>query len=409
MEVLHLSHSDIDGGAARAAYRIHQALRTSGVESRMLVNVASSGDSTVQGPSGRWRKAATRLRPHLVAPLRSALHTENPILHSPAVVPSNWVSHVNNSSADIIHLHWVGSEMLSIADIGRIRKPIVWTLHDMWPFCGAEHYTDDARWREGYHRHNRPSGDSGFDLNRWTWERKRKHWQRSMHIVTPSQWLGECARESVLMHDWPVSVIPYPIDTSQWRPIAKEVAREILGLPEDYPLVLFGAAGLASDPRKGFDLLVESLRVLRSDLDTVELVVFGQLPPRELREINIPVHYMGSLRDDISLRVLYSAADAFALPSRQDNLPLTSMEALSCGTPVAAFNTGGPPSMITHQRTGYLATPFDPVDFARGLRWILGQRDSLSIRHAAKSYAEHRFDPAKVAEEYRVVYSGIVS
>jgi hypothetical protein len=197
MKVLHLNYSDINGGAARAAYRIHQALCASANESSMWVAIVADGDSTVEGPKSKWGSEVSRLRPQFGSLLSKTLRTQNPIIHSPAILPSNWVKPTNASNADVVHLHWVQGEMLSIADISRIKKPIVWTLHDMWAFCGAEHIAWDDRWREGYRRDNRPAHESGFDLNRWTWQRKRKHWQRPMHIVTPSTWLGKCVRDTV--------------------------------------------------------------------------------------------------------------------------------------------------------------------------------------------------------------------
>ena len=169
MKVFHINHSDTSGGAARAAYRIHHAVRASGIDSRMLVNVSTSGDWTVQGPSGKTAKAISLIRPQLVAPLRKMLRTRNPIIHSPSVLPSCWPKRFNDSDADLVHLHWIQGEMLSIADIPRIRKPILWTLHDMWAFCGSEHCTTDHRWLEGYRRDNRPQYEAGFDLNRWIW------------------------------------------------------------------------------------------------------------------------------------------------------------------------------------------------------------------------------------------------
>jgi hypothetical protein len=78
------------------------------------------------------------------------------------------VKRINAWDADVVHLHWVQGEMLSIADIVRIQKPIVWMLHDMWAFCGAEHYTEEFHWREGHRCDNRPADESVFDLNRWT-------------------------------------------------------------------------------------------------------------------------------------------------------------------------------------------------------------------------------------------------
>jgi len=411
MKVIHLNHSDINGGAARAAYRIHHALRASGVDSRMWVNKAAAGDWTAEGPSNKRDKALAAIRPQLARPLVGALKTGNPIIHSPAVVPSSWVKRINASDADVVHLHWVQGEMLSIADIGRIEKPIVWTLHDMWAFCGAEHYTEEFRWREGYRRDNRPAYESGFDLNRWTWQRKRKHWQRPMHIVTPSQWLGDCVRESALMRDWPLDVISYPIDIERWQPIDQSVARRLLGLPQDAPLLLFGAMGGGRDPRKGFDLLSQALNYLRNDPQTqgLHLVVFGQIAPKSPPDLGFPLHYAGHLHDDLSLRILYSAADVFALPSRQDNLPLTCMESLTCGTPVVAFNTSGPPSMIEHQQNGYLAKAFETEEFAKGIQWALEHRMSGNFQKAARLFAEEHFDPKRIAVQYSCIYDEILN
>jgi hypothetical protein len=127
----------------------------------------------VQGPLSKFNKELVAIRPNLLSPLLQTLKTTNPVIYSPEVLPSKWVKRINASNVDIVHLHWFQGEMLSIADIGRIEKPIIWTLHDMWGFCGAEHYSNDDRWRDGYRHNNRPPHESGFDLNRWTWNRKR--------------------------------------------------------------------------------------------------------------------------------------------------------------------------------------------------------------------------------------------
>lgn len=411
MKAIQLNYSDINGGAARAAYRIHHALRESGVDSRLWVNQTAAGDWTVGGPRNMLEKAMGLLRPPIGRLFTQALKTSNPILHSPQVLPSLWVKQINSSDADVVHLHWVQGEMLSIANIARIRKPIVWTLHDMWAFCGAEHYTEESRWREGYRKGNRPSYESSFDLNRWTWERKRKHWQRPMHIVTPSRWLADCVRQSALMRDWPVSVIPNPLDTERWKPLPKELARELLGLPTDVPLLLFGAMGGGRDPRKGLDLLLEALAQLcdAPEAQGLELVVFGQRAPQQPPKLGFPINYIGHLHDDLSLRALYSAADMLVLPSRQDNLPNTGVESLACGTPVVAFDTCGLPDIVTHQETGYLARAFDAKDLAYGIKWVIADR----TRHAqlcsnARLSAVARFSHSVIAPQYKELYQAAV-
>ena len=315
LKVFQLNDSDISGGAARAAYRIHHCLRSQGIDSRMWVNKALAGDWTVGGPIGKMSKAVIVVRSQIGGQVRHVLKTDNSVLHSPALMPSCWSKRINESDADLVHLHWVCGEMLSIADIGRISKPVVWTLHDMWAFCGAEHYTEDFRWREGYARTHRPSYESGLDLNRWVWERKRKYWKRPFQIVTPSHWLGQCVRESTLMKGWPVTVIPNALNTDVWAPVERSLARRLLGLPQDQPLVLFGAMGGGHHRIKGFDLLRASLAHLRDQRSDLRLLVFGQNAPREPEDLGFPVHYLGHLHDDLSLRILYSAADVMVIPS----------------------------------------------------------------------------------------------
>ncbi|CAA9889562.1 Glycosyltransferase [Candidatus Methylobacter favarea] len=409
MKVALINHSDIDGGAARATYRIHHALRRHDVDSTMMVNSAAAGDWTVRGPTTKWEKVVVNVRRPLGGLLNKMLHTGNPVLHSPAIFSSRWPARLNALNADLLHIHWITGEMLSISDVGELKKPLVWTLHDMWAFCGAEHYTEDFRWREGYLPSNRPNYESGFDLNRWTWQRKRKNWKQPLHIVTPSRWLADCVRQSALMREWPVSVIPNAIDTDAWQPVDKTIARQMLHLPPAAPLLLFGAMGGAKDPRKGFDLLKSALDHLRGQMPGLELVVFGQLAPETSVDLGFPVHYAGHLHDDLSLRLLYAAADVMVVPSRQEAFGQTASEAHACGTPVIAFDTCGLPDIVTHKKTGWLAKVFDTEDLAGGIQWIL----SDDIRHSklranARADAVFKFSYRTVAEQYLTLYEKII-
>jgi glycosyltransferase involved in cell wall biosynthesis len=410
MKVAQVNYSDVDGGAARAAYRVHCALRRHGVDSRMYVNSSSGEDWTVQTPRGKWMNWFIQCRQKpWAALLRKMFGTESRGPFSPAILSSGWPRWLNESDVNVIHLHWVAGEMMSIADIGRLNAQVVWTLHDMWGFCGAEHYSEESRWREGYSRLNRSAADkSRFDLDRWTWRKKLRHWRQPMHIVAPSHWLADCARQSALMQDWPVFTVPNPIDTEAWLRFDKSLARRILGLPFEGPLLLFGAMGGTRDPRKGFDLLKGALDHLRGEMAGLELVVLGQTAPKEPIDLGFPVHYAGHLNDDVSLCLYYNAADAVVVPSRQDNLPNSGVESQACGTPVVAFNVCGLPDIIEHQKTGYLAQPFDTQDLARGIGWVLDgaeRRAELGIQ--SRQAAVTRFSYPVVAEQYLQIYKAV--
>ena len=408
MKIIHLNNADTSGGAARAAYRIHHSLLNSGLHSRMWVNVENSGDWTVSGPKDRWRKAFVQMRRHSVFPILKTMQTQNSILHSPAILHSSWSKIINQSDSDIAHLHWIGGEMASISDIGSIKKPVVWTLHDMWAFCGAEHVSWDERWREGYTRKNRPPSERGFDINRWTWNRKIKHWKHPFNIVAPSRWLAECVQDSVIMRDWPVTVIPNCIDTQIWQPIEKILARKLLGLPTETPLIAFGTYGANSEYHKGFDLLVKALKHLSGLTEGAELVIFGQPEPKNPPKLGFTVHFMGHLYDDLSLRLLYSAVDILVVPSRKEAFGQTASEAQACGTPVAAFKIGGLSDIVKHKHTGYLADPFDTEDLAEGIKWILSDRTSGRLGQFARERSLQKFSYEVVSAQYQAVYQNLL-
>jgi glycosyltransferase involved in cell wall biosynthesis len=408
-----LSREDTSGGAARAALRLHMALLLLGVNSRMQVAIKKSDISSVDGPGSKFDRALALLRPLVSAAVASLQRTSNAVIHSPALFRSGFVGKLNTCLADVINLHWIGSEFLSVKDIARIRKPIVWTFHDMWPFCGAEHYAPDdasARWRQGYKKKNRPKDHYRLDIDRWTWVRKHQAWRRPIHVVTPSRWLADCVSDSALMGDWPVRVIPNPLDVRQFQPWPKDLARQILNLPQSVPLVLFGAIGGGRDPRKGWDLLQSALALITHEGSGVEGVIFGQSEPVEPPQLGMRLHWLGHLDDDATLALAYSAADVTVVPSRQENLPQTGTEAQSCGCPVVAFNCTGLPDVVEHGVTGYLAWPYEPEDLARGIRWVLADPERHAcLSAAARARAVRLWSPAVVVPQYLRAYESAIA
>ena len=403
MKVIHLTYSDFIGGASLAADRIHKALISENIDSKIWANELKLKDFTM-------RKMLKRMRRFITWPLIKTLKTKIPIHHSVSLLPSSWLKFINESDADIVHLHWVNREMLSIKDIGEIKKPIIWTLHDMWAFCGAEHYTNDYRWKKGYHLNNRPKYETGFDLNRWTWERKKKFWKNSIQIVTPSCWLAKCAQESALMSGWPISVIPNPIDTNYWKPLDQNICREKLNLPKNIPLLLFGAVGGTKDPRKGFDLLISALKCIKKDefSKKMELVVFGEKSKsKSISDFN--VHFTGHVKNEEYLLNLYNSVNALVIPSRLDNLPNTGLEALACGLPVVAFNACGLTDIVKHQNTGYLAKAYEVHDLSKGIIWVIKNSKKNSLRLNSRKLAIDKFSFSLIAKKYKGLYHKLLN
>lgn len=408
MNVLHLSTSDIDNGGARAAYRLHQGLRSLGCTSKMLVRAKFSSDPTVMVE----RSALTKLGPPISEiPLR--LYPRNSGMFSPQWFPDVLAAKTAQLNPDVINLHWVCNGYLCIETLARFNKPLVWTLHDMWPFTGGCHYNQDCdKYKTSCSACPQLHSNRSWDLSRWVWQRKAQAWKDAkLTIVASSKWMADCARSSSLFKDLRVEIIPCCLDTQKYKPIARQIARELLNLPQDRQLVLFGAISATSDRRKGFHLLQPALQQLSKAgwNGQIELVVFGTSGPEQPSDLGFKCHYLGYVRDDISLALIYSAADVMVVPSVQEAFGQTASESLSCGTPVVAFNATGLKDIVDHQQNGYLATPFEVDDLAKGIAWVLedGERQQ-KLRFQARQKSLREFACDSLARRYLSVYEEIL-
>ena len=376
----------------------------------MLVDTQLSDDYSVIEEESNIVKGVSLIRRILDRLLVNTYKHRSATYFSPNLVPfSGLVQRINALNPDIVHLHWVNKAMLSISDIAAIKAPIVWSLHDMWAFTGGCHYDEGCGAYNELCRECKVLGSTKKnDLSHKIFNKKRRAYakHKNLTIVGLSQWLADCASNSMLFKNNKVVCLPNPIDTAVYSPLDKRVAREILRLPMDKTLVLFGAMGATSDPRKGYKELCEALFTLKPN--NIELVVFGSSEPNVSEGFKFKAHYLGELHDDVTLRALYSAVNVMVVPSLQENLSNAIMESLACGTPVVGFDVGGNSDMIKHQKNGYLAKPFDPTDLAIGIDWVLRATnyDELSVNARNKVLTE--FDSEVVAKNYSELYASVL-
>ncbi|HEX5637364.1 MAG TPA: glycosyltransferase family 4 protein [Gammaproteobacteria bacterium] len=415
MNPLLLNTYDNVGGAAIATYRLHRGLRSINVDSRLLVMRKEMDDSSVIGttPQNKLKRAIRYLYARRDAQITNFFQSRGNRYFSPARCPDELASQVGEINPDLIHLFWINSGFMKIETLKKFKKPIVWTLHDMWPFTGGCHYDAECgRFKQACG--NCPILNAGkeHDLSRQVWQRKRQSWDKvPVVVVATSHWLAEMARSSSLFKDQRIEVIPNGIDTDRYKPLEKQAAREAYGLPQDKHLILFSAFSATTDLRKGNQLLVPALKKIAQAGwgEKTELMIVGASEPVNPPDMGMKVHYMGHLHDEISQVLLYSAADILVAPSMQENLSNTVMESLACGTPVIAFNIGGMPDMIDHQCSGYLAEPFESDDLAAGMMWMLEdktRRDILSRR--ARQTVVERYALKTVANRYMAIYRDIL-
>lgn len=398
------------GGAGIACMRLVAALRAAGHQVSILTAENKSQKTDIQAVMSytRWRFNFMAER------LRWYWHEADKEVRF-AFSLANWGKDISQhpaiQGADIIHLHWINQGFLSLDNLAQLaatQKPIVWTLHDMWAFTGGCHYAGSCR------NYLNQCGNCVFtqkpnptDISQQIFKQKQQVYTnfQNLSVVACSHWLANLAKESPLLKNAAVQNIPNPIDTELFKPVDKIAARQQLGLPLDKKLILFVAANVA-DKRKGFEWLQKGLELIKKDNpnSNLALLVMGKADTDILQKLPFEVHYLGILNKTEQIIQTYSAADVFAMPSLEDNLPNTIMESLACATPVLAFRIGGIPEMIIHQQTGYLAEPAQAEDFKNGLNWILNQPDSEILRQAARNFVLENYNFQRINAAYTAVY-----
>lgn len=425
MRILHFSSDDITGGAAKAAYRLHHALRDAGHDSRMIVLRKKSGDDTVtQAPPPERRPWTLRLErvrqrfPLLRQQIPTANYTFNfdlqPQLNLPVLLAGKM------PAPDIVCLHWITS-LLDVRAIRQLydhfRCPIVWVMADQEPMTGGCHYSFGC---DGFTREcgNCPQLTPSYagDHSRVVWRRKKEYLaDLPICFVAPTNWGREKLAQSSLFRHHRCERIPYPIDPLTFRPFDQRIARDLLHLPQDKKIIFFGATYL-EDRRKGMTLLLEALAEVRARMDSatippdqVFLLVAGQNGQQLLPRLPFASKYLGQLNDDLTLALAYQAADIFVCPSVEDAGPMMIPEAMMCGTPVIAFQAGGAPDLIATGETGYLAKLGDSDDLAFGILGLLATDNASEIRGSAHLVASKNHLPSQVSKLYSELFSSLIT
>lgn len=413
MNILIVNTSEKSGGAAVAAGRLAEALNRSGVKAKMAVRDKETDRFTVIRTQSEWQ----RKKNFLVERLGIFLHLHFSKTHLFDIDTASEGCDITKlrefKEADVIHLHWINQGMLSLKNIRRILdsgKPVVWTMHDIWPATSLCHVTLDCTRFHTSCSNCRllPGGGSDNDLSAKVWRRKQKVLrQRQISFVTCSGWLASEARKSALLEGQTITDIPNPIDNRLFAPQDKTKARKAAGLPTDRRLILF-AAQRVTNKYKGMDYLIKACRQMGEQhpemLQNTGVVILGG-SAEELRDsFTFPVYAINYISDEKKMAELYNAADVFVLPSLSENLPNTIMESMSCGVPCVGFNVGGIPEEIDHMKNGYVAQYRSADDLAAGIRWVLCDSDYKSLSENAVSKVAAHYSQRSVAMRYIRVY-----
>lgn len=389
MKIIHIGFDAIErGGAGIAMLRIHRSLKKIGINSQIVCRRAAVEEGSSILPCSISKRLQIKM---LNACMKIVYGRAYPV----NVIKTGMANYVNSLNPDVVQLHWLQGDTISIEEIAAIRAPIVWMLHDMWPFSGVDASPQTRWYKEGY-----PRGTTWVD--RWTWERKKKVFGKlPIFPVGASQWVVNEAQNSIVFKGHCVTKIPLPIDL--------EIFKKARGSKERnrYFTVLFGATTGIRNSIKGFDRLEAALGCLNNDEKSlINVKVFGET--RNPIEVSgVSVSFLGKIAS-VNMLDVYNQADVFVFPSRQETFGQTKLEALASGVPVIAFNESACAEGIDHKVTGWVAKSNDIKDFAEGIRWAMRiWKGEIEYRNA--EYLDSVYSELVVAQQWLALYKQIIT
>ncbi len=413
MRILIINTAERIGGAAIAANRLMEALNNNGIKTKMLVRTKQTDQLTVIPLKSSWRRIWQFAWERIVIWTANGFTRRNLFAVDIANTGTDITKLHEFVQADVIHLHWINQGMLSLDDIDKILKsgkPVVWTMHDMWPFTGICHHSGEcSKYETQCHDCELLLRPHKKDLSYRVFRKKQKIFSNSkITFVACSHWLEEKAKKSLLTVNHNITSIPNAINTNLFMPHNKRHAREKLGLPADKKLLLFGSVKI-TDKRKGIDYLIEACKIISKNDPTfaneLGVVIMGMNSEQFSSLFPFPIYSMSYVKSEKELVDIYNAVDVYVTPSLQENLPNTIVEAMSCGIPCVGFQTGGIPQMIDHLHNGYVAEYKSASDLANGIKWVLTDGDYQTLSEEAHRKAVNTYSESIVAHKYLQIYN----
>lgn len=395
MKIVHISASD-SGGAGLAAYRLNEALVNSGTDSTLLCNhKTSKSKNVVEYKPSIWNKVAA----HIILMLNknTLINRFIPNYFDLISCPQSLFDPSNHplvQQADIINLHWLGGTINYKDLFQKIKKPIVWTLHDMNPFMGEASFLIDLQGPKGCHL---------LDREKRIQQIKQKIIRNhgNITIVNLCEWMKKYSSSSETFRDSKHTIIRNSLDIDIFKPYDKQAVRKLFGLSDNANVFMFGCQYLTVK-RKGMNVLLDTIKIRNNPNDIY--VVFG-----EKLDINVDsrIIHWGTIKDERLMAMAYSAADAFLLPSLEDNLPNSMLESLCCGTPVISFTNGGMTDIIEDGKNGYLVEPSDAEHLASAIEKFIHNKSKFN-RQEISEKARQMFAPEVQAKNYISLYQSII-
>lgn len=392
MNILFVNTYDILGGAARVASDLKTQLQSLDHQVDYFVYRKDSSDPhTYQLPHSNARSL-----------LAKTLATDIDLY------PSDYLlSTPQFKQADVVHLHNLHGYYFSLSTLRKIslQKPVVWTFHDLWPVTPHCAHPYDQPLKDGFYQ-CRSLADYPAILwpnQKYLQDKKRSIYsQSSFHIVTPSLWLKQKIKPTLLGNK-STTLIHNGINLKLFSPLPKTTQRKKLNLPSKN-IILFVAEGGLNNQFKNSSLFIKFATLL--DPKRFHFLIIGGPRPASLNLSNFTfVPYLPTSK----LNSYFSAANIFVSSSKAESFGLVFIEALASGLPIVSFNVGIIPEIIKHKQNGYIVRKEDPADFAKGVNFLSNltsaQKQTLSRKNISIA---HSFSLPTMTQKYIKLYQHLI-
>jgi len=410
MKILHVNYSDNNGGAAIHCSRLVEALNKNSINSSLLVTEKNENIiNTISQFDSKFDLILHKFKKLFSINIKKILGAKNIYKNSISLFDTGLAKKINGLDFDVVNLNWVCNEMISLKEIKKINKPMVWTLADMWPFIGSLHYTENDFYRFPNKKFDQKKF---FNVENWVLNRKIKYFSKDIVIICISKWLEKLAKQSYIFRENKIYTIPCTIDSDKWKSIGKDKAKKILKFDISKKYFLFSAFNGITDNRKGFDLLLKSLTKLDIEKNKFTIVILGNADGldkiKKIYDYDFIIFDNKFNNNNDLLITIYSACDILIVPSRLEAFGLVALEAGACSLPCVSFKGTGVEDIIEHDHDGYLAEYLNIEDLAKGINLLNNESTRQTMSINIRNKIVKKFSYETVSSQYKDIYKKLI-
>ncbi len=416
MKILYINQLDERGGAANLARSLMNQIKQRGYKVSMFVGKKLSTDNDIYSIQ----------KPMWLFQIIKNITNRDPERFIKEKIFKIFPSDINFSNikglfqskeykeADIIHCHNLHAGFFNLQALERIskEKKVVWTLHDMWAITYGTPHTYSDIVENGFFQLPNNNKHSYFNSlinnKKYLENQKRKIYMKSdFHIVTPSMWLFEKVKKSVLK-DKPIHLIHNGIDNNIFTQSNKVQTRKKLNLPQDKKIITFLADGGEDSDSKGWKYVEKIINHYKDRQDIIFLCIGNR--NKHKQNDNEKIIFIDYISDKKIIAEYYSSSDIFLFTSIAENFPLVILEAMTCGLPIVSFDVGGVKEAISHKRNGYISKYCNIEDTIQGIEFVLGltKQEKKGMAYNSKKRVEENFSLEIMTKKYMELYNEII-